>query len=95
MLNLFNCIEYMSYQMKRNKNRFLYQLVLLLTSFLLLSSSEKQSQPAADLIIWNGKVVTADKKFTIAGALVVIGDKIIAVGTNDDVLKFAGRQKGK
>jgi predicted amidohydrolase YtcJ len=41
----------------------------------------------ADLILHHGKIVTADKDFTIREALAVKGDRLIRVGTDDEVLK--------
>ncbi len=43
-----------------------------------------------DQIFHHGKIVTVDERFTIAEALAVRGDRIQAVGSNDDVLKLAG-----
>ncbi|MBI4446088.1 MAG: amidohydrolase family protein [Acidobacteria bacterium] len=48
------------------------------------------AQQGADLILHNGKILTVDEKFTIAQAVAVRGDRIIAVGSNEDVLKLAG-----
>ena len=47
-------------------------------------------QPQVDLILSNGKIVTVDERFTIAQAVAVAGDRIIAVGTNQDVSRLAG-----
>jgi predicted amidohydrolase YtcJ len=44
----------------------------------------------ADLILHHGKIVTVDKSFSIHQALAVQGDRILRVGTNDDVLKTKG-----
>src|SRR5947209_8257205 len=44
----------------------------------------------ADLILHNGKIVTVDKKFTVAQALAVEGNRIIKVGTDADVMKTKG-----
>jgi predicted amidohydrolase YtcJ len=44
----------------------------------------------ADLVIMNGKVVTVDKAFSIREAVAVKDGKIIAVGKNSAVQKFAG-----
>ena len=41
----------------------------------------------ADLIVHNAKVLTVDAKFTIAEAIAIKGDRIVAVGTNAHVLK--------
>jgi hypothetical protein len=42
----------------------------------------------ADLVLHHGRIVTVDEKFTIAEALAVKGDRIVAVGTNAEVLKL-------
>lgn len=44
----------------------------------------------ADLIVHHAKVVTVDPQFRVAEAIAVTGDRITAVGKNDDVLKLAG-----
>src|SRR5271155_4680241 len=44
-----------------------------------------QSKPAADLIITNAKVWTVDKGNPTAQAVAVLGDRIVAVGSNADV----------
>ena len=47
-------------------------------------------QPAADLILTNGKIITVDDRFTIAQALAIKGDRIVAVGTNQQIAQMAG-----
>ena len=47
------------------------------------------SDSMADRILYNGKVVTVDSKFSIAEAVAIKDDKIIAVGTNDQILALA------
>ncbi len=42
---------------------------------------------AADLILYNGKVVTVDADFSIHQAMAVRDGRIVAVGDNDDVLR--------
>ncbi|MFO0803499.1 MAG: amidohydrolase [Gemmataceae bacterium] len=44
----------------------------------------------ADLIVHNAKIVTVDAKFTLAEALAVKDGRILAVGTNDTVMKHKG-----
>jgi predicted amidohydrolase YtcJ len=44
-----------------------------------------QSKPAADLIITNARVWTVDKAHPTAQAVAVLGDRIVAVGSNADV----------
>jgi len=49
-----------------------------------------QQPAAADLILTNGKIITVDNKFTIAQAVAVRGDRLVAVGSNADINKLAG-----
>lgn len=44
----------------------------------------------ADLILHHGKVVTVDKRFSIHQAIAVKGERIVAVGSDDDILKLKG-----
>ena len=43
-----------------------------------------------DLILSNGKIITVDERFTIAQAVAVRGDRITAVGTNQEIARLAG-----
>ena len=45
---------------------------------------------AADLLFTNGKIVTVDERFTIAQAVAVKGDRIVAVGSSQEIAKLAG-----
>jgi len=47
-------------------------------------------QPAPDLILSNGKIITVDERFSIAQAVAIKGDRIVAVGTNQDITRLAG-----
>lgn len=47
-------------------------------------------QPAADLVLSNGKIITVDERFSIAQAVAVRGDRIVAVGTNQEINRLAG-----
>ncbi len=53
--------------------------------------SHLAAQPP-DLIVHHGKIATVDDKFSVVEALAVRGDRVVAVGKNDDVLKLAGRE---
>ena len=44
----------------------------------------------ADLVLHHGKVVTVDARFQVAEGLAVKGDRILAVGSNAEVLHLAG-----
>ena len=47
-------------------------------------------QAAPDLILSNGKIITVDDHFSIAQAVAVRGDRIVAVGTNQEINRLAG-----
>ncbi len=65
--------------------------LLLLTACLhLLAFGHAQTKPAADLLITNAKVWTIDRSLPIAQAVAVLGDRIVAVGSNADVDAWRG-----
>ena len=51
----------------------------------------RAQQPAADFLLTNGKIITVDDRFIIAQAVAFRGDRIVAVGTNQDVARLASR----
>ncbi|WZO96428.1 amidohydrolase [Isosphaeraceae bacterium EP7] len=60
-------------------------LAALLVSLCLCGAADE-----ADLILHNGKVVTVDGAFSIRQALAVKGDRLLRVGTDQEVLKTRG-----
>lgn len=48
-----------------------------------------------ELILYNGKIITVDENFYIAEALAIKGDRFSAVGTNNEIEKFAGKTTKK
>jgi predicted amidohydrolase YtcJ len=46
--------------------------------------------PAPDLVLSNGKIITVDERFTIAQAVAIRGDTVLAVGTNQEITRLAG-----
>ena len=54
------------------------------------SMAVSTQQPPADLILSNGKIITVDETFSIAQAVAVRGDRIVGVGTNEEVNQLAG-----
>jgi predicted amidohydrolase YtcJ len=48
------------------------------------------ANPPPDLILSNGKIVTVDERFTIVQAVAVRGDRILAVGSNQEISRLAG-----
>lgn len=47
-------------------------------------------QPAPDLILTNGKIITVDEKFSIAQAVAIRDGRIASVGTNQGIASLAG-----
>ncbi len=59
---------------------------------LVLTVTACKVENPADMIIINGKILTVNEQFSIAEALAIKDDKIIAVGSNSDIRKLADRQ---
>ena len=72
------------------KRKNVVSLSILFIFFLIIFACNPM-QPV-DLILINGKIVTVDKDFSIANAVAIEKDKIIAVGSNDEIRKLAGSQ---
>ncbi len=66
--------------MLKNLLKFSLILMLCLPNFVLAQTKQKIS-----LLLVNGKVFTADAQFSIAEAVAVDGEKIVAVGTSNDL----------
>ena len=64
--------------------------LLLFSGVVGLSLSLHAQQTGADLILFNGKIITVNDTFQIAQAVAVRGARIVAVGSNADVQKLAG-----
>ena len=75
--------------MPRFINMFLVMmLVVVSTSFLGCATDEVQE--LADVVLTNGKVVTVDDALPEAQAIAIRGDRIIAVGTNEESTALVG-----
>src|ERR1700730_7385771 len=64
--------------------------VLAFLLFVLPFSLCAQSRPAADLMIRNAKVWTVDQDQPTAQAVAILGDRIVAVGSNADIEVWHG-----
>lgn len=64
--------------------------ILLSACTLMVAYSPAQSKPAADLIITNAKIWTVDASLPTAQALAVLGERIVAVGSNTEVDAWRG-----
>jgi len=56
----------------------------------LLAVTLYAQQPAPDLVLTNGKIITVDERFSIAQAVAIRGDRIVATGTNQEIGLLAG-----
>ena len=65
-------------------------LLCLSVSLCLCGPAAVAQRPAPDLILTNGKVITVDERFTIAQAVAIQGDRIVAVGTTAEISRLAG-----
>lgn len=66
------------------------KLVLILVLGILIPNFALGQQARADLILFNGKVFTADPIHRNAQAIAIRGERIIAVGTTAEVRRLAG-----
>lgn len=65
-------------------------LLALLVRVEIVPAEGKDEPP--DLIVHHAKILTADERFTIAEALAIRGERIVAVGSDEDILKLRGPQ---
>jgi predicted amidohydrolase YtcJ len=64
---------------------------ILVTIVVLAGASVLVAQQApVDVILSGGKIITVDERFTIAQAVAVRGDRIVAVGSDQDIARLAG-----
>ena len=69
-----------------------YCIALLLVMSVNVHLSAADNVGAADLVVFNTKVWTADERHPLAEAVAVKGSEIVAVGDNDEILKLRGPQ---
>jgi predicted amidohydrolase YtcJ len=67
---------------------WMMSFVIAAVAALLLANRVKSEEP--QWIFHHGRIVTVDSDFRIAEAMAVHGDRIVAIGSNDAVLKLAG-----
>jgi predicted amidohydrolase YtcJ len=67
---------------------FLAQATLLLIAIFTVTASKAEPKITADAVIQNANVITVDGQFSIAQALAIRGDKILAVGNQAEVSPF-------
>jgi predicted amidohydrolase YtcJ len=69
---------------------FIQALFLLISLFCVSTLNHRSSAAEATLILHHGKVATVDKAFSIQQALALEGNRIVRVGSNEEVLKLQG-----
>lgn len=69
------------------KNTYSRSFLIFNFSFLILLFASCKFRQKADMIIHHAKIYTVDEKFSTAEAMVVRDGKIIATGTNEEILK--------
>lgn len=62
----------------------------MLSLLLLAACATGSSATDADLVLRNGRIVTVDTTMPEGQAVAIAGDKILAVGTNEDITRFIG-----
>jgi len=75
---------------KNAKKKNLSAIFVLFAGFAVHVGILIAQQRPADLILFNGKVVTVDARFSTAQAVAVSGERITAVGPDKEVLALAG-----
>jgi predicted amidohydrolase YtcJ len=65
------------------------RVILLLTGLLTGIAGAARAAPAPELILFHGRILTVDSHDTVAQALAIRGGKIMAVGTDRDILRLA------
>src|SRR5215203_1943310 len=79
-------ISLSTFQMKLSC--FLAQATLLLIAIFTMTANEAEPKITADAVIQNANVITVDGQFSIAQAVAIRGDKILAVGNHAEVSQF-------
>ena len=76
---------------------FRHTLALSLSALIVFASAGAQPAPArrrVSLVLMNGKIFTADEQGTVAQAVAIDGERIIAVGTNGEInVRFEGARR--
>src|SRR5438094_3625493 len=76
----------------RRELTMIHRILVAFAGILALLPSPIARAADADLIVHHGKIVTVDKAFAVRQALAVKDGKILAVGSNDDILRLRGPQ---
>ena len=69
---------------------YLIIVILSLIGLMLTNSSDNNERIEPDLLIVNATIHTMDSSRPNAEAVAILGDRIVAVGTDQDIRKLAG-----
>ena len=72
------------------KNTFSKAVPVLVFLGLMAQFTGRAMAQAPDLIVFNGKIATVDEDMTFVEALAVRDDTLVALGSNEDILRLAG-----
>src|SRR5207302_1221273 len=86
------CCEGGNNNVKTRGPIMLTSMIRALAVVVLVGVSATARAQTADLLLLNGKVVTVDDRFSIAEALAVKGERIVAVGTTAEIEALKGPQ---
>ena len=73
-----------------NRERPGYRAAILAVAAAALCAPPLLAAERADVILLNGKIITVDQRFSIAEAMAIRGERVVAVGRNADVLEQQG-----
>ena len=72
------------------RKEFLILIIIFTVIFTLFSC--RDSVISADLVLRNGRIITMDNRWPQVSALAVKGDRISAVGSDRDMLRYTGKE---
>jgi predicted amidohydrolase YtcJ len=64
--------------------------IALASALVLLAGVPPGAAQPADTVLVNGKILTLDERSSVAQAMALRGDRIVATGASDDIVKLAG-----
>ena len=72
------------------RKEFLILIIIFTVIFTLFSC--RSSVGSADLVLRNGRIITMDNRWPQVSALAVKGDRILAIGSDRDMLRYTGME---
>jgi len=75
---------------KFNRIRILIAIAFAMATASIERAAASEPEQPADMILYNGTIVTVDRAFSIGQALAIRGDRLVAVGDETEVLERKG-----